>query len=157
MNERWATSRLSAGLQTGMAGALVMLGWLALTSLWSRHSIWWFANLMATTFGGDAALRADFGKYTAAGIALHLVQFCALGAVFAAVVPERTTYTRLLLYGLITSMAFYYLMYGVVWKHLNPLVPLYSPDRPILVGHIFFGFMLARLGRYRAASMPITE
>jgi hypothetical protein len=90
-------------------------------------------------------------------LALHLVQFSALGAAFAAIVPERLPYTRMVLLGLIASVAFYYLMYGLVWKHLNPLVPLYSPDRPILVGHIFFGFMLARLARYRLASAPAME
>ncbi len=148
MNPRGTSPRVLAGLQTGMAGALMMLAWLGVVTLWSRHSVWWFPNLMATTFGGDPALQNHFDRYSPAGLALHLLQFSLLGALFARAVPERTGYTRLLLAGVVLAVAYYYLMYGFVWKHLNPLIPLYSPDRQILVGHIFFGFMLARLPRY---------
>jgi len=159
MNERFSTDRFMAGLQTGLAGALVMLAWLGLAMLWSRHSIWWFPNLMATTFGGDPALQMRFGKYTAAGLALHLTQYSVLGAVFALFAPLHpgtlhTTYARLAIGGLIVSMAFYYVMYDFVWKYWNPLIPLYIPDRAIVVGHIFYGMMLGRLGRYVQASAP---
>ncbi len=134
-----------------------MLLWMGLTMLFSRHSVWWFPNLMATALGGDAALRESFGKYTPAGLSIHVLQFSLLGALFAMTAPERTPFTRLLVLGLIVSLSYYYLMYGFVWKHVDPLVTLYSPDRQILVGHIFYGFMLARLGNYRSANVPATE
>jgi hypothetical protein len=161
MHERFSTDRFLAGLQTGMAGALVMLAWLALAMLWSRHSIWWFPNLMATTFGGDPALQMNFGKYTAAGLALHLIQYSVLGAVFALIAPLRgaplhPSYTRLALLGLLLSLAFYYLMYDFVWKYWNPLIPLYIPDRAIVVAHVFFGMMLGRLPLYTHASAPVS-
>lgn len=161
MNERFSTFRFLAGLQTGMAGALTMLAWLALAMLWSRHSIWWFPNLMATTFGGDPALKMSFGKYSAAGLALHLVLYSALGGLFALVVPLHAahghiSYGRLALIGLVVSMAFYYLMYDFVWKYWNPLIPLYIPDRAIVVGHIFYGMMLGRLPHYTQASAPVS-
>src|SRR5579875_1071912 len=97
MNPYGSTSRALAGLQTGMFGALILLGWMALATLWSRHSVWWYPNLMATTFGGDPALRIGFGRYSLAGLALHLVQYAGLGVIYAAVVPRHTAYTRLLL------------------------------------------------------------
>jgi hypothetical protein len=156
MNERHSTARLLPGLQAGMAGALVMLAWLALAMLWSKHSIWWFPNLMATTFGGEAALRLGFGKYTAAGLALHLIQFSFLGAIFALVMPAQMRRGRAVLIGVIVGVAWFYLMYGLVWKHLNPIIPLYSPDRQILVGHVFFGMMLGRVSRYDRAAMAET-
>ena len=154
MNRGFSTSRLAAGLQTGMAGGLLMLAWLALATFWSKHSIWWFPNLMATTFGGDSALQGKFGKYSPAGLALHLLQYSLLGALFARITPERASYLRLLLTGVVFSVAYFLLMYGVVWKQINPLIPLYSPDRQILVAHVFFGFMLARLRNYLPASAP---
>src|ERR1039458_8267751 len=48
---------LLAGLEAGIIAALVLLGWLALASAWYRRSIWTAANIMATTFYGDA--RSD--------------------------------------------------------------------------------------------------
>ncbi len=140
-----------------MAGGLLMLGWLALATLWSKHSIWWFTNLMGTTFGGDPALQPRFDKYSPAGMALHLVQYSLLGVIFARIVPARSSFARLLGTGLALSLAYYFLMYAVVWPRLNPLVPLYSPDRQILIGHIFFGLMLSRLGNYEIARQPATE
>ena len=157
MNRGFSDSRVAVGLQAGMAGGLVMLAWLGLATLWSKHSVWWFPNLMATTFGGDAALQSKFGRYSFAGLALHLLQYSLLGAIFARIAPERASYPRLLLLGLLLSLAYYFLMYDLLWKHINPLVPLYSPDRQILIGHIFYGFMLARLRNYAIASVPATE
>jgi len=143
--------RTAAGLQTGMAGALVMLLWLTVAMAWSQHSVWWFPNLMATTFWGDPALQNGFDRYSAAGLALHLLQYSALGVLFAWLVPSRTSYTRLLLFGVILSLAYYYFMYGYVWRHWDPLIPLYSADRPVLVAHVFFGMMLGRLPHYAAS------
>jgi hypothetical protein len=147
MNSR-SSERTLAGLQTGMAGALVMLAWMAISMLWTRHSVWWFPNLMATTFGGDPALHTGFGKYSAAGLALHLLIYSGLGVVFAFLVPDRPTQGRLLLSGVLLALAFYFFMYGYFWKHLNPLIPLYSPDRQLLVAHVFYGMMLSRYSRY---------
>ena len=157
MNRPPGTSRAAAGLQAGMAGSFVLLAWLGLATLWSKHSLWWFTNLMATTFGGDSALQGGFDKYSPAGLALHLVQYSLLGLIFAAIVPARASYPRLLIAGVAFSIAYYYLMYSLVWKHVNPLIPLYSPDRQLLIGHVFYGFMLARLPRYAMAGAPATE
>lgn len=125
-----------------------MLAWMALSMLWIRHSVWWFPNLMATTFGGDPALHTGFGKYSAAGLALHLLIYSCLGVVFAFLVPDRATHGRMLLSGVLLSLAFYFFMYGFFWKHVNPLIPLYSPDRQLLVAHVFYGMMLSRYARY---------
>lgn len=153
MNDRPLFSRFVAGLQAGMAGALVMLAWLAITMLWYRNSIWWFPNLMATTFGGDPALHPGFGKYSPAGIALHLVQFSVLGGLFAITVPQSFPYLRLLLLGVLAGLGYYFVMYDFAWKHLNSLIPLYAVDRPTLVGHLLYGLMLARAPRYLKASV----
>lgn len=125
-----------------------MLVWLCLAMSLARRSVWWFPNLMATSFWGDPALTNSFGKYSAAGLALHLLQYSALGVVFAWIAPARATYTRLLLFGVVLSLAYYYFMYGYVWKRWDPLIPLYIADRAILVAHVFFGMVLATLPRY---------
>ena len=125
-----------------------MLLWLCIALAWSQHSVWWFPNLMATIVWGEPALQNAFDRYSAAGLALHFLQYSALGVLFAWLVPARTPYTRLLLFGVILSLGYYYVMYGYVWRHWDPLIPLYVADRPVLVSHVFFGMMLGRLPRY---------
>src|SRR2546422_1022851 len=80
-----------AGLQAGMMGICWMLAWLGLSSLGQRRSFWTAENLMATVFHGDNAIRRGFGTSTLSGLALYLLIYSLLGAVFAAAVRTRFT------------------------------------------------------------------
>ena len=53
-----------AGIQAGVGGALVLLGYLALDSAWHRRSIWLVPNLLASTFYGESAYQPRFGART---------------------------------------------------------------------------------------------
>jgi hypothetical protein len=146
--ELGALEALLAGLQSGMLGALTMLGWLAAASVYYRRSLWTVPNLLASTFHGEAALRSDFTRTTFSGIALHLMIYATLGAVFGLLVGHRTTRLRIALLGVIYAMGWYYLSFGALWKSVNPLVPLYVPDRPMIVGHLIYGGLLGRVPVY---------
>jgi len=54
----------------------------------------------------------------------------------------------LALYGAIAGLAVYFVFYDVFWKHANPLVTLYAPDRQLQVGHLLWGLVLARSPKY---------
>ena len=142
------TSSLLAGLETGILAALVLLGWLALASAWYRRSIWTTANIMATTFYGEAALTPGFSSRTMAGLALYLVLYGAIGALFGLAVPSRPPGLRLTLVGVLVGLGWYYLSYALVWRNLNPLITLYTHNGPMLAGHILYGGLLGRLPRY---------
>jgi hypothetical protein len=139
---------LLAGLQSGMYGALAMLAWLGLASVFYRRTMWAIPNLYASTFHGEAALRRGFAYTTFSGIALHLLIYASLGAVFGFLMQDRTTRLRIVLLGVIWGMAAYYVLFGPVWNFVNPLVPLYVPDRPMMVGHVIYGGLLGRLPNY---------
>jgi hypothetical protein len=132
------------GLQTGVSGALMMLLWLAASSVWSRRSIWWMPNLAATTFYGEAALRSGFGRYTMAGIALALVLYGVLGILFGLAVREHPWSLRLAGLGAVVGIAAYVVLVRMLWKSTVPLANLYSPDRQLLIGHFLYGLVLAR-------------
>ena len=66
------TNILLAGLESGVAGGLAMLAWLAAVSLWNGRSVWSIPNLLATTFYGEAALRRGFRWMTLSGLSFHL-------------------------------------------------------------------------------------
>src|SRR5689334_21823616 len=89
--QRSGLSVFLAGLQAGMMAALLMLGWLGVSAVWQQHTFWSAANQMATVLHGGAAIVSGFGPYTASGLALYLVVYSLIGAVFALLVPHRLT------------------------------------------------------------------
>src|ERR1044071_5222092 len=89
--QRDAFSAALAGLQAGMLGVCWMLAWLGVTAAWERRSFWMAENLMASVFYGDRAIRAGFAAKTLSGLALYLLLYSALGAVFAAAVANRVS------------------------------------------------------------------
>lgn len=133
-----------AGIQAGIVGALVLLGYLAVDSAWHRRSVWMVPNLLASTFYGESAYQAGFRVRTSAGLALLLVLYGLLGLLFALTVRDHGTRMRVLMAGLIYGTGWFFLSFDILWKHVNPLVHLYSPDRAMLVGHLLYGGALGR-------------
>ena len=133
-----------AGIEAGIVGGLILLGYLAVDSAWHRRSIWTIANLMASTFYGESAYTPGFGARTSSGLALLLVIYGALGALFGLIIRDHGTRLRVTLFGLIFAAGWFFLSFEFLWKHVNPLVQLYSPDRAMLVGHLIYGGVLGR-------------
>ncbi len=147
-------SALLAGLEAGMAAVLVMLGWLALASMWNQHSGWITAKLMASCFYGDAALAGGFTRSCVAGTAVYLALYSALGALFA-LLTVKWRRVRPALAGIVWGLAWYYLLFRLVWTHVNPLIGIYTHDSPMLVGHLLYGALLGRYPTYLRDLLPI--
>ncbi|MGA3041958.1 MAG: hypothetical protein ABSF54_14325 [Bryobacteraceae bacterium] len=139
---------LLAGLEAGIIAALVLLGWLALSSAWYRRSIWTAANIMATTFYGEAALGRDFTSRTLAGLALYLVLYGIIGALFGLTLANRDASLRTTLIGVLVGLGWYYLSFAILWQNINPLIPLYTHRGPMMAGHALYGGLLGRFPRY---------
>ena len=119
-----------AGIQAGVVGALILLGYLALDSAWHRHSVWTVPNLLASTFYGESAYRQGFSAGTSVGVALLLLLYGALGLLFALVIRDHGTRMRVVLAGLIYGTGWFFLSFDILWKHVNPMVQIYSPTAP---------------------------
>jgi len=141
------TGALVAGLEAGILAVLALLGWLALASAWYRHSIWTAANIMATTFYGEVALRPDFNFRTVAGIALYVVLYGAIGALFGLAVTSRRS-LRITLIGMLVGLGWYYLSFNLLWRNFDPLIILYTHPAPMVAGHVLYGGLLGRFPRY---------
>lgn len=131
-----------AGIQAGIVGGLILLGYLALDSAFHKRSVWTVPNLLASTFYGESAYRAEFGFSTSAGLALLFLVYGALGVLFALVVRDHGTRLRVGLVGLIFGTGWFFLSFDLIWRHVNPLIQVYSPDRAMLVGHLLYGGVL---------------
>ena len=146
-----------AGIQAGVGGTLVLLGYLALDSAWHRRSIWLVPNLLASTFYGESAYQPRFSARTGSGLALLLVLYGVLGALFGLVVRDQGSRLRMTLLGLIFSTGWFFLSFDVLWKYVNPMVRMYSPDRAMLVGHLLYGGLLGRRFPFYVRSMSAGE
>lgn len=139
-----------AGLQAGMLGALWMLAWMGLSYTLQRRSFWTPENLMATAFNGDAPIRTDFASSTISGLALYLLIYSLLGALFAFAVRDRLPRVRVLLWGVAFGLAWYYASFHGIWNSLIPLLARLHVERATVLGHLLYGTVLARYPVYVA-------
>src|ERR1051326_458936 len=101
-------SAVLAGLQAGMLGACWMLAWLGISAKWQLRSFWTAENLMASVFYGDRAIRSGFAERTLSGLALYLLLYSSLGALFAVLVTDRLPRFRLVVVSVLFAMCWYY-------------------------------------------------
>lgn len=141
------TKYLLAGIETGVVAVLVMLVWLGLSAMWYRRTFWTAPNLAASTFYGETALRNRFTTHTFSGLALYLLIYGSLGMLFGLAVRDRGRSLRITCLGILLALGWYFLLFGWIWKHWNPLVTLYTHDRPMFAGHVVFGWILGRYPR----------
>ena len=143
-----------AGLEAGMMAALAMLALLGSASILYRKSFWTSPNILASTFYGEAALRDRFSGTTFSGLAFYLLIYGVLGALFGLAIRDQRNVLRVMCIGILAAIAWYYFSFGVMWKRCNPLVVLYTHDRPMFAGHVLYGMLLARIGHYVRALQP---
>jgi hypothetical protein len=143
-----ALSAFLAGLQSGMIGVLWMLAWLGVSATWQRRSFWTAENLLASAFYGDSAIRSGFASSTVSGLALYLLLYSLLGAALAAIVRDRASHLRTLLFGIAFGLGWYYVSFHWIWRGLLPLVSLLHTERPTVIGHLVYGTLLGRYPEY---------
>jgi hypothetical protein len=145
---------LLAGVETGVVGGLAMLGWLGVSAVWYRKSFWNAANLVASTFYGEAALRNRFTVHTFSGLAFYLLVYGLLGMLFGLAIHGRSRSLRITCFGILFALGWYLLFFGWIWKHWNPLVVVYTHDRVMFAGHVLFGWILGRYPGHLRQLMP---
>ena len=130
-----------------MIGGLAMLSVLIVFSL-LRGRVWFeVPNLLGSTFYGLRAFRSGVGMATLSGVAFHLVITGTVGVVFGLVCGAMVGRSRLFLVGLAAGMAWYYLANALLWRQLNPLIPLYTFVPAALASHGVFGACLGWMGQ----------
>ncbi len=137
-----------AGLEAGMMGALLLLGWMGIASVWHRRSFWTSENLMASVFYGSDAIRGGFNGRTVSGLALYLLIYSILGAFFASAVQTRLPRFRTALLGVLFALSWYYLSFHAIWKAAAPLITRLHMEAPTIWGHVLYGAMLGGYPAY---------
>jgi hypothetical protein len=154
---RWPVGQYAlAGLETGTLACLGMLAWLGVSSMWYRRSFWATPNLLASTFYGESALRNRFTAHTLSGLALFLLIYGSIGIIFGLALQHRRG-ALLLGTGILEGVVSYYLVFGWLLKHWDPLIALYAQDRPIFASHVLYGAMLGYYARHLRRVWPASE
>ena len=136
-----------AGLEAGVVGALVLIAWLMIASLFTGRSVWLTPNLFATTFFGGGVYRNHFVRGSWTGVAAIPAVYGFLGLVWGCIWREKRI-PGLTLLGALTGIAVYFLLFDLLLQHINPLIGVYSPVRPLQIGHLLWGMLLARSPKY---------
>jgi hypothetical protein len=142
---------LLAGLQTGMLGVCFMLAWLGISAEWQRRSFWTAENLMASVFYGSESVHSGFAGRTLSGLAVYLLLYSALGAIFVLIVHRRLPARRALLASVLFAIAWYYVAFRWIFQGVLPLVALLHAERPTMIGHLIYGTFLSRYPVYLRA------
>jgi hypothetical protein len=94
---------------------------------------------------------------TFSGLALYLLLYSSLGAMFASLFRDRISAGRILLLGIVFALFWYFLAFRLLWKSAIPLVSLLHAERPTLLGHLIYGTFLGRYPAYMPRQQPVVE
>ncbi len=143
-----ALSACLAGVQAGIIGTCWMLLWLGITAKWQQRSFWTPENLIASVFYGGGSIRSGFAWSTVVGLALYLLIYSLVGALFALALNRRVTRRQAVLGGMLFAVAWYFVSFRLLWKSVMPLVALLHTERPTVIGHLLFGAIMGRFPVY---------
>ena len=132
-----------AGIGSGVAGAIFVLLFLMLGSLWYRRSIWIPANLFSTAVYGSDAYTNHFASTSWAGLAIVVVMYGLVGAMWGLVWRDKRP-RHVLLSGAICGAITYFLLFGIFWKRVDPFFSLYAPDRQLELANVIWGIIVSR-------------
>lgn len=137
------TCRLLAGIDTGLAGAIVVVGWFMFHS-WLTGEFWWAKlNVAGAIFYGSPVYTMGFGRASLAGAALLLVIYSLLGGLFG-LLARPGGFTRNLLLGMLVAMTWHAFSQRYFWRRLDSFGPAYYPVLSTLPAHLIFGLSLSR-------------
>jgi hypothetical protein len=137
--------RALAGLETGVIGAALLLGWFTLDAIYQGQHWYAFPNLWSTIFYGQDAFRMRAGWASAAGIALHFCLLGIAGLAFGVVWRWSSRFYLTLLAGITWSMLWYWWLNFGFWKSFAPLVPRLMPQPATGLAFFLFGVCLSRV------------
>lgn len=130
-------------MDTGFAGAIVVLGWFMFHS-WLTGEFWWAKlNVAGAIFYGSPVYTMGFGRASLAGAALLLVLYSLLGGLFG-LIARPGGFTRNLLLGMLVAMAWHAFSQRYFWRRLDSFGPAYFPVLSTLPAHLIFGLSLSR-------------
>jgi hypothetical protein len=124
------------GLELGIIGGTLMLGWFALIAPVLGQSWWTVPNLLGSKYYAARLVRSGPGYVTLSGAALHLVMAGVVGGFAGLLTPGNR------LIGLAVGLGWYLASYFFLWKRASPMLPDYAWQPALAVGYFIYGSVL---------------
>jgi hypothetical protein len=137
-----------AGLQAGVVGGLLVLGWWALSALVSGQPVWTIPERLGALLYRGFVPRDELAVAAAAGVALQIASAGTIGVLFGLAMRSAWSFERAALLGLLTGLCWHYAGYEVLLRTARLAAYTIPPRRVMLVGHLLFGLSLGLYRRY---------
>ncbi|MFN0102669.1 MAG: hypothetical protein ACKV2U_11335 [Bryobacteraceae bacterium] len=136
--------RLLAGLESGILGAAVMIGWFAVDSLLERQYWWAMLNLWGASVYHNRVFSMGFGVATLAGASTHFFLHGLGGALWSLLAGRMSNYWLHLIGSFVAAAVWYYLLMHAFWPAVAPVVSRITPLPATLLAYFLFGAALSR-------------
>jgi hypothetical protein len=150
----WA--RVLAGLESGVLGAAVMIGWFALDALTERQYWWAMLNLWGAPAYQNRVFSMGFGKATLAGASMHFFLHGVGGALWGLAGGRIANYWLHLMASFLAAACWYLLLMEGFWPLAAPVVSRISPVPATYLAYVLFGAALSRTV-HRARQLRVME
>ena len=138
-----AVPRLLAGLESGILGAAVMIGWFAVDSMMERQYWWAMLNLWGASVYHNRVFSMGFGMATLAGVSTHFFLHGLGGAIWSLAAARISNYWLHLAGSLAAAALWYYVLMHAFWPMVAPIVSRLTPIPATLLAYFLFGAALS--------------
>lgn len=136
--------RVLAGLESGVLGAAVMIGWFALDAVTERQYWWAMLNLWGAPAYQNRVFSMGFGKATLAGASMHFFLHGVGGALWGLAGGRIMNYWLHLMASFAAAACWYLLLMEGFWPLVAPVVSRISPVPATYLAYVLFGAALSR-------------
>jgi hypothetical protein len=138
------TAAALAGLESGVNGALLMVGWFLLES-WAERQYWWaMLNLWGAGVYQDRVLTMGLGMATLAGGATHVFLHGLAGVAWSLAGVRIGNRWWYLAGAFLAAGLLYLLLMEGFWPAVAPVVERLSPRPATAMAYLLFGAALSR-------------
>lgn len=135
---------LLAGLESGILGAVLMIGWFALDSIWERQYWWAMLNLWGAGVYHNRVFSMGFGVATLAGASMHFFLHGTAGALWALAASRISNYWLHLVCSFAAAAGFYVFLMHAFWPSVAPVVSRITPLPATALAYCLFGAAISR-------------
>ena len=139
-----------AGLQAGLVAVVFFLAWVGVAGLAEHRNFWAAENALAGVFYGPSVIRGGSWAVAASGLALYLLIYSLLGALFAAVIRTKIPRWRLTLIATLFGVAWHHAAVLLATAFIGSMAGLQIGGGMNMLGHAVYGALLARYRLYLA-------
>ena len=142
-----AWCRLWAGLQCGVSGGVLILGWFILDSLARKEYLWCRFNVAGGLFYGPEVYHSGLSRATLSGAALLLFYYCLAGLVFGWL-ADPVSRLRSLLRAVLSAGLLHAFASFCLWPAMGVFAPLWFGWKTTLPADLLLLLALARFPIY---------